>query len=187
MSLKLNVIVAACDNMGIGYKNALPWKLRKEMAYFARMTTFSENPGSSKKNVVLMGRRTWESIPEKFRPLKNRVNIVLSRGTLKETPSNVSTFKSWDEAIQNLSTSERQSEIDKVWVIGGCELFKMAMESSLCYRIYLTRIMQSFECDVFLPEFDKEKFRLVNDENVSQELQEEDGIQYRFEVYERLE
>ncbi|XP_038957638.1 dihydrofolate reductase isoform X1 [Rattus norvegicus] len=74
----LNCIVAVSQNMGIGKNGDLPWPLlRNEFKYFQRMTTTSSVEG--KQNLVIMGRKTWFSIPEKNRPLKDRINIVLSR------------------------------------------------------------------------------------------------------------
>ncbi len=67
-----------CDGLGIGSKGTLPWpRLSNEMKYFRRMTTGCKD--SAKRNAVVMGRRTWESIPEQHRPLGNRLNIVLTR------------------------------------------------------------------------------------------------------------
>ena len=75
--MKFNLIVAACGNsFGIGYNGELPWRLRSEMKYFAQTTSKVTDP--NKRNAVIMGRKTWESIPPKFKPLKNRFNIVLS-------------------------------------------------------------------------------------------------------------
>ena len=80
--MKINLIVAGCrlngnDNvLGIGQAGNLPWKLKKEMKHFANLTTFTKD--TEKQNAVLMGRKTWESIPFKFKPLKNRYNLVLT-------------------------------------------------------------------------------------------------------------
>lgn len=74
--LRLTLIVAATQNNGIGQNSRLPWKLAKEMKYFAKVTT---NAPEGTVNAVAMGRNTWESIPKKFRPLPNRKNIVISR------------------------------------------------------------------------------------------------------------
>ena len=68
----LSLIVAYDENLGIGKNNDLPWILKKDMNYFKNITTDNSN------NVVIMGRNTWESIPEKFRPLQNRINIIIS-------------------------------------------------------------------------------------------------------------
>ena len=78
--MKVNLIVAACGkSFGIGCNGELPWRLRSEMKYFAETTSKTKDP--NKRNAVIMGRKTWESIPSKFRPLKNRLNIVLSHQT----------------------------------------------------------------------------------------------------------
>jgi dihydrofolate reductase len=73
---RLTLIVAATKTNGIGQSSHLPWRLPKEMAYFKRVTS---NAPDGSMNAVLMGRKTWESIPTNFRPLPNRVNIVISR------------------------------------------------------------------------------------------------------------
>lgn len=79
-AIHMNLIVAVDDCGGIGRNGGLPWRLPAEMARFAKLTTSTVD--SKKKNAVIMGRKVWESIPTKFRPLKNRFNIVLSRKVL---------------------------------------------------------------------------------------------------------
>ena len=73
---KLTLIVAATVSNGIGQSSRLPWRLPQEISYFARVTS---NAPEGTKNAVIMGRKTWESIPAKFRPLKDRANVVISR------------------------------------------------------------------------------------------------------------
>jgi dihydrofolate reductase len=75
---RLTIIVAATKANGIGLKANLPWRLAKEMKYFAQVTSHAPE---GQQNAVIMGRNTWESIPAKFRPLARRVNIVVSRNT----------------------------------------------------------------------------------------------------------
>lgn len=75
MSSRATLIVAATKTNGIGHNARLPWRLPKEMSYFARVTTAAPE---GKQNAVIMGRNTWESIPNKFRPLPNRLNLVIS-------------------------------------------------------------------------------------------------------------
>jgi len=70
------IIVAATKSNGIGQSGKLPWKLSKEMAYFARVTSSAPD---GRMNAVIMGRKTWESIPAKFKPLSKRFNVVVSR------------------------------------------------------------------------------------------------------------
>lgn len=71
------MVVAYENSRGIGLKGGMPWKLPKDMAYFKSLTSSVRTAG--KQNAVVMGRTTWESIPAKFRPLKGRMNIVISR------------------------------------------------------------------------------------------------------------
>lgn len=80
MHLKLYLIAAASENLGIGINGNLPWRLKSEMAFFTHMT--SKTKDIKKKNVVVMGRRTWDCIPPKYRPLQGRINIVLTRQSL---------------------------------------------------------------------------------------------------------
>ena len=76
MATRLTLIAAATQSNGIGFKSSLPWRLRKEMAYFTRVT--SEAPEGS-VNAVIMGRKSWECIPNKYRPLVNRANVIITR------------------------------------------------------------------------------------------------------------
>ncbi|XP_040396564.1 dihydrofolate reductase isoform X2 [Cygnus olor] len=124
MVRSLNSIVAVCQNMGIGKDGTLPWPpLRNEYKYFQRMTTTSHVKG--KQNALIMGKKTWFSIPEKHRPLKDRINIVLSR-ELKETPKGAHYLsKSLDDALALLDSPELKSKVDMVWIIGGTSVYKV--------------------------------------------------------------
>ena len=75
---RLTIIVAATKANGIGINNNLPWRLPKESKYFAQATS---NAADGQQNAIIMGRKTWESIPKKHRPLSNRYNIILSRNS----------------------------------------------------------------------------------------------------------
>lgn len=84
--LPLTIIAAVTRKNGLGVNGTLPWKLPKEMGHFRKATSatgtsrseFSDASGPS-MNAVIMGRKTWESIPPKFRPLKGRINVIISR------------------------------------------------------------------------------------------------------------
>lgn len=82
--LSLTLIAAMTRANGIGVSGGLPWRLSKEMAHFRRATSVTGEPAASsgakreQRNAVIMGRKTWESIPGKFRPLKGRINVVIS-------------------------------------------------------------------------------------------------------------
>ncbi|XP_038058205.1 dihydrofolate reductase-like isoform X2 [Patiria miniata] len=158
---------------------------RTDMKFFSTQT--STTAEKDKKNAVIMGRKTWLSIPDKFRPLPNRVNIVLSK-TLSECPAGADHLcRSLDHAVKLLSDPPVADGIDVVWIIGGSSVYKEAMESSLCHRIYLTRIHSQFECDTFMPEIDTSKFKVVSDPAVSGERQKENDIEFNFEIHQNIQ
>ncbi|XP_036454945.1 dihydrofolate reductase [Colossoma macropomum] len=186
MSSVLNCIVAVCPDMGIGRNGNLPWhpiRLSKEFKHFQKMTMTPTVEG--KKNVVLMGRKTWFSIPPQNRPLKNRINVVLSR-ELKTPPEGAHYLASdFSSALSLLNTPELASQADQIWVIGGSSLYKEAMESSGQKRLFVTRILKQFDCDTFIPKINLDKYTLLPEfPGVPTGLQEENGLQYVFEVYE---
>ncbi|XP_071587445.1 dihydrofolate reductase isoform X1 [Heliangelus exortis] len=185
MVRSLNSIVAVCQNMGIGKDGKLPWPpLRNEYKYFQRMTSTSHVEG--KQNALIMGRKTWFSIPEKNRPLKDRINIVLSR-ELREIPKGAHYLsKSLDDALALLDSPELKNKVDMIWIVGGTSVYKAAMEKPLNHRLFVTRILQEFESDAFFPEIDYKDYKLLTEyPGVPADIQEENGIQYKFEVYEK--
>ncbi|KAK1122452.1 hypothetical protein K0M31_009672 [Melipona bicolor] len=181
MNLNLYLIAAACEGMGIGVKGALPWKLKSEMAFFASMTTNTKDPG--KKNVVLMGRRTWECIPKKHRPLQNRINIILTSQTL-DYGNDAIVCKSIPHALEIIEKPPLKDQVERIWVIGGSSVYKAAMESPNFHRLYLTRIKKHFDSDTFFPSIPN-NFVLTQDPNIPQGVQEENDIQFVYEVYEK--
>lgn len=99
------------------------------MEYFSRMTTQTED--ANKKNVVIMGRRTWESIPAKFKPLPNRINFVLSRSNLDLSAyKDVYLFHSLENAVEKLESDDFRGRYESVWVIGGSSVYKVTKDAS---------------------------------------------------------
>lgn len=183
MTKQVAVIAAACRSNGIGINGSLPWRLKREMAFFTRITSQTEESG--KRNAVVMGRKSWESIPPKYRPLANRVNVILSRN-LTETPVGADfLFPSLDACLMALQSNQ---EIEKIFVIGGQQVYADAISSKSCDRIYLTRIDADFVCDTFFPDFDEGVYHetVVAEDQVPSGIQEENGIKYQFHVYERV-
>jgi dihydrofolate reductase len=178
---KFNIIVAADQKNGIGKNNSLPWSLKGDMKYFKEITSntilpLEANFGQA-KNAVIMGRKTWDSIPEKFRPLPNRVNIVLSNNVNYSPHKDVVAATSLNGALDYCAGCP---DIDQVFVIGGGVLYNEAFRHPLCDKIYLTRIQTVFGCDTFIPTVDK-SFVLV-----STSTQMENDVKYSFEVYNRI-
>ncbi|CAL1529447.1 unnamed protein product [Lymnaea stagnalis] len=176
---KLNLVVAACNNMGIGIEGRLPWRLKQDMAFFKKITSTTQN--AEKKNMVVMGKRTWLSIPQNFRPLPGRVNVVLS-SQLTEVPEGVHIARNLNQALSLADTLA----VQHVFIIGGASVYKEAMEAPNPCRIYLTRIYHDFVCDTFLPDINLNQFIKVSDpENVPIEDFEENEIKFSIEVYDK--
>jgi len=147
LKMKINLIVAACGkSLGIGLNGELPWRLKSEMKYFSETTTKTKDP--SKINAVIMGRKTWESIPMKFRPLKNRYNIILSRQANYSLNSE-DTAKLCLNLNDGLDLIKTRSDIETCWIIGGSSIYEESMKLPHFHRIYLTHIDQEFKCVIF--------------------------------------
>ncbi|KAJ9579633.1 hypothetical protein L9F63_004712, partial [Diploptera punctata] len=155
----------------------------KELAHFSKLT--KQTKDKNKQNAVVMGRKTWESIPKKNRPLVSRINIVLTKQNI-DFGDGVHVCNSFDDAVRKLSEPPLQDTIETTWIIGGSTVYKEAMLSPHCHRIYLTKVLKTFECDTFLPDIPAGSFSMVRDPDVTDEVQEEDGIQYIYQVYERV-
>ncbi|KAA0199215.1 hypothetical protein HAZT_HAZT010079 [Hyalella azteca] len=136
-----------------------------------------------RQNAVLMGRKTWDSMPAKMKPLRHRINYVLTKSDL--TLPGAITCKSLEEALSDFE--KRGDAVETFWVIGGHAAYEaspLAFASASFYRLYLTRIHASYDCDAFLPAIPVD-LTSVSDPDVSSEVQEENGIKYHFEVLER--
>ncbi|KAF2353756.1 Dihydrofolate reductase domain [Trinorchestia longiramus] len=176
MLVRLNAIAACCEGGGIGKNGDLPWRLRKELQYFGRMTQRVTEDG--RQNAVLMGRKTWDSMPAKMKPLRNRINYVLTTNKDAEFVGAIKCH-SLQDAMDDFA--KRGDDVDTLWVIGGHAVYKMALESPCFHRLYLTRIHATFDCDTFLPPVPSDLIS-VSDPDVSTEVQEENNIQYHFEM-----
>lgn len=171
--MKFSIVVAADEANGIGIEGRLPWHLPGDMAFFKRTT--SEAPAGT-KNAVIMGRKTYESIPKKFRPLKDRFNIVLSRSPNYAGEAGTILAGSLDEALRSAEALRAQ----RVFVIGGGAVYAEALRHVGCVAVLLTRVHARFACDTFLPPLDP-TFQLSHSSGP-----ERDGdVSYTFETYGR--
>ena len=146
------IIVAVDEQNGIGKEGKLPWRLKGDMNFFRETTTKTDDP--KKQNMVIMGRKTWESIPEKFRPLKDRKNIILTRDKdFKITEIRKTIVRhSLDSAIE---LGQKDKNIENIFIIGGAEVFKKSLTHKNLAGIYLTKIHKIFDCDTFFSEIPK--------------------------------
>jgi len=166
------IITALSKNRGIGYRGKLPWNIRKDMNFFKNTTSTVLN--KKKLNAVVCGRTTWESIPPKFRPLPNRLNIVLSSSMPEE--ENVIVCRNLDEVHDYIY--QNRKKIESTYVIGGTSVYKQFLDNDLVSDVFFTEIDKDYQCDTFMPELDNDKFKLINSKEDS-----ENDVNMKFNHY----
>ncbi|KAL9251443.1 Bifunctional dihydrofolate reductase-thymidylate synthase-like protein [Drosera capensis] len=177
------VVVAATREMGIGKDGKLPWNLPTDLKFFKDLTSSTSDPG--KKNAVIMGRKTWDAIPTKFRPLPGRLNVVLTRSrssTELGSSGDVITCGSMVSALEVLNASPYRLSIEKVYVIGGGQILREAQNTPSCEAIHITEIENLIECDTFIPAIDTAVFQPWH---ASLPLVE-NGVRFAFVTYVRV-
>lgn len=144
--MKISIVIASAANGCIGKNNTLPWSLPKDMKRFKEIT-------SSQLSIVIMGRKTYESIG---RPLPNRINFVLSSDKNYNPHPDVFVMSNLEEAISKLDEVENAHEEDyNAFIIGGAGLFKESIEKGLADTIFHTLVEADIDGDTFieLPEW----------------------------------
>jgi len=168
--MNFSIIAAVDQNLGIGINNRLPWHLPSDLKHFNEITT------GNKKNAVVMGLNTWKSLPEKFRPLPNRINIILSKNPEMNLPNRVLSFQSLDAALSFI-----EGKVEEVFIIGGGMLYDSAINHPNCSKLYLTEISQTFACDSFFPEIPA-----VFKKTSQSPAQTENNISFVFAIYKKI-
>lgn len=165
--MEITLVWAEARGGAIGRGGTMPWHLPEDLAHFKQETL-----GTS----VVMGRRTWESLPERFRPLPGRPNIVVTRDPAYVAPGAVVT----DSLEQAFALAAGQDDGDAVSVIGGGEIYRAALP--LATELVVTRIdVDVPDADTFAPNIGDE-WQLVD---ADESLVSETGLGYRFERYRR--
>jgi dihydrofolate reductase / thymidylate synthase len=179
----MNLIVAYCkQNNGIGFDNKIPWLLKNDLKNFQQITskTFKDHT----KNMVVMGRKTWDSIPDKHKPLKNRINVVLTRNKDIKLKYEIESYKDthvkydFNEILEVVKLN-KNFNISNIFIIGGETLYKMALESKEVSKIYVTEVYKDFDCDTFFPKIDENEFKLTYISN----FYSESNTYYRYLEY----
>lgn len=146
---KIGLIYARARNGVIGKDGVMPWHLPEDLAHFKRTTL---------NHPVVMGRKTWDSLPPRFRPLPGRTNIVISRQ------------EDWkaEGAIHAVSLQDalRQCQHEKqIWIIGGAQIYAQAL--TLAQEIVATEIDADFEGDAYAPSLDTSWHVVSRDDQVA--------------------
>ena len=140
--MKVSLIVAVSENGGIGKDNDLIWHLPNDMRFF-KETTMGHH--------VIMGRKNFESIPHKYRPLPNRTNVVITRQA-DYTAEGCVVVNSVEAALE---IAKQNGDTDS-FIIGGGQIYKLALEANLIDTIYLTKVHHTFAGDAFFPELNSD-------------------------------
>jgi dihydrofolate reductase len=169
----ITLIAAVARNGVIGSNNALPWQLPEDMKHFRQLTT---------GNVVIMGRKTWESLPERFRPLPDRMNVVVTRNAAYAAPG-ATIVHTLDEALKVGVTegSPLLGTSRTAFIIGGAELYAHALQKA--ERLELTEIAAEYPGDAHFPDIDRTQWHEV----CRQAGQSSVGLGYAFVTYERTQ
>ncbi len=130
----ISLIVCVDSKYGIGKSNQMPWYVPEDLKHFKNITD---------GHTVVMGRKTWESIPDKFKPLKNRENIVLSSTKLGDERCII--FNNYIDLIRHLESKKT------VFIIGGSYLYNLFLKLNMVDKIYMTRLETNHNCDIFFP------------------------------------
>lgn len=144
--MTISMIAALTRNRVIGRNNDLPWHLPDDMKFFMLTT---------KGHHVIMGRKNYDSIPEKFRPLPNRTNVVISRQSGLKLP-NCIVVNSLEAAVE-IAKKAGEKEL---FIIGGSSIYTLGMP--LADRLYLTEIDTELQGDTYFPAVDKSRWREVS-------------------------
>ncbi len=165
--MNINLIWAQAHNRVIGKDGIMPWHLPEDLAHLKRTTL---------NQYVIMGRKTWESIPPRFRPLPNRTNIVISRqgdflagqvGIGLQTATSLEGALGW--ASQQLGVSD-------VWVIGGAQIYAQALPTA--NKVVMTQIDADFQGDAFAPALDATWIEAARESHTAA-----NGLRYAFITY----
>ena len=143
--MKTALIVAMDSERGIGKNNDLMWHLPKDMQFFKDTT---------QGQIVVMGRKNYDSIPEKYRPLPNRLNVVLTRNNEFNAPDCL-VFHSLEDCMSYFKDENERT----LFIIGGGEIYRMAIESNIVNEMYITHVHHSYDAETFFPEFEAAQWK----------------------------
>ena len=151
----INIIVAYCNNYGIGKDNCLVWHIKSDMAKFKRLTIGNAN------NAVIMGKNTFLSLNNEY-GLGQRDNLILSKSMVIDKHNGTNRVKSF-ENVQHLENFVKLQNYDTLWVIGGEQIYRLFLdnykkdESSIfnIAKIYITYIDKDYDCQSFFPDITK--------------------------------
>lgn len=172
--MPIHLIYAQAANGVIGRGNTLPWHLPEDLAHFKRLT---------RGHPVVMGRRTWESLPPRFRPLPGRLNVVVTRQAGWQAEGAAAAASLEDAfALARASAGQHQQEEAPIWVIGGAQVYAAALP--LADRVVVTELEQAFEGDAHAPVLDgRWHAQAIDPSDGGWHTSPSNGLRYRFKTF----
>lgn len=167
----VKLIVAKGSNYVIGKDNDLIWHLPADMRFFTQTT---------KGHIVVMGRRNWDSIPLKYRPLSDRINVVITRNSDFKDEGCV-VFHSIEAALEHYKNFDVSRDI---FIIGGGQIYNHSLENNLVDEMFVTHIDQDFEGDTWFPKIDPTKW--IKKEILSFAKDEKNAYNFKVFHYSRI-
>lgn len=147
--MTFNIIVAYCNNNGIGNENNLPWNIKSDLQKFKTLTTGNGN------NCIIMGKNTWNSLKK---PLQNRDNLILTTSLNLDYINNNNIIKTFSD-LNILKDFLMLKDYSEIWIIGGEKIYELFLNSNIIINnIYVTYIDSNYVCDTFFPKIDMNKF-----------------------------
>jgi dihydrofolate reductase len=169
-------IILAVDNENwIGAANDLAWNIPEDRKYFRDVTSTTQDP--SKQNAVIMWRKTWESIPEKYRPFSKRQNYILSRG-YSDGNTNSQWAYEYSDIDLCLKAIAKRKDIENIFIIWWAQIYNQVLEHPGLDKAYITRIYHKYHCDTFF-----HGLPLGFDLLSRSEMKQHEGIEFEFSVY----
>ncbi len=165
--MKVALIVAMDREQGIGKNNDLMWHLPVDMKFFKETTN---------GHIVVMGRKNFDSIPDRFRPLSNRENVILTHNTAFQAEGCL-VFHSLEACLDAYKKEEERT----IFIIGGGQIYSQAMEMDCIDEMYITHIDKTFDAETFFPSFDQKKWAIT--EIFKQEMDEKHEANFAIKHY----
>lgn len=173
----LSIIVALDSKNGIWKWWVLAWNIFTDINFFKEITSKVNN--NKNINAIIMWHNTWKSIPNKYKPLQNRLNIVLSLKNNLIIPNWVIVCNSLESSFNYIL---KINNIENIFIIWWAKIYNEAMNFPQLNIIYVTEILWDFNCDTFFPKIDLNKFQ----KKVEWEWKEENWIKFRFCTYNKI-
>ena len=164
--MNYNIIVAICKNNGIGYNNKIPWYIKEDLKLFSNLTK------GNNKNAIIMGRNTFESLPNKFLP--KRDNLILSSSIIIDEKREDNIIKTFDN-INSIIKFCNSKNYQQVWIIGGQLIYESFLRKNIVNNLFITKINKKYLCDKFFYYNEKDwkvaaNEKLENIENIDIDL-----------------